>query len=73
MNFFINYMNKIILTILIISLLFVFNIVTVKHEAYAITKTNKQIVEVFKTPSCGCCYGYVLFLKMKNMKSKKQI
>ena len=71
MNFFINYMNKIILTILIISLLFVFNIVTVKHEAYAITKTNKQIVEVFKTPSCGCCYGYVLFLKDEEYEIKE--
>jgi len=71
MNFFINNMNKIILTILIISLLFVFNIVTVNHEAYAITKTNKQIVEVFKTPSCGCCYGYVLFLKDEEYEIKE--
>ena len=71
MNFLINNMNKIILTILIISLLFVFNIVTVNHEAYAITKTNKQIVEVFKTPSCGCCYGYVLFLKDEEYEIKE--
>ena len=71
MNFFINNMNKIILTILIISLLFGFNIVTVKHEASAFTKTNKQIVEVFKTPSCGCCYGYVLFLKDEEYEIKE--
>ena len=71
MNFFINNMNKIILTILIISLFFGFNIVTVNHEAYAITKTNKQIVEVFKTPSCGCCYGYVLFLKDEEYEIKE--
>ena len=64
-------MNKIILTILIISLIFGLNIVTVKHEASAITKTNKQIVEVFKTPSCGCCYGYVLFLEKEKFKVKQ--
>ena len=26
---------------------------------------NKQSVEVFKTPSCGCCYGYVKFLEQE--------
>ena len=71
MNFFINNMNKIILTILMISLFFGFNIVTVKNEAFALTKTNKQIVEVFKTPSCGCCYGYVLFLKEEEYEIKE--
>ena len=71
MNLIINNLNKIILTILIISLIFGLNIVTVKHEASAITKTNKQIVEVFKTPSCGCCYGYVLFLEKEKFKVKQ--
>ena len=33
------------------------------------TKLSKSNVEVFKTPSCGCCYGYVLFLKDEETKS----
>ena len=28
-------------------------------------------VEVFKTSSCGCCYGYVLFLEKEKFKVKK--
>ena len=71
MNLIINNLNKIILTILIISLIFGLNIVTVKHEPSAITKTNKQIVEVFKTPSCGCCFGYILFLKEEEYEIKE--
>ena len=34
-------------------------------------KNNKQNVEVFKTPSCGCCYGYVLFLKKEQFNVKE--
>ena len=71
MNLIINNLNKIILTIFIISLIFGLNIVTVKYEASAITKTNKHIVEVFKTPSCGCCNGYVLFLKEEEYEIKE--
>ena len=28
-------------------------------------------VEVFKTPSCGCCYGYVLFLEEEKFEVKQ--
>ncbi len=52
---------------------FVFNIfifVTDKKDALA-NINNKQIVEVFKTPSCGCCYGYVLFLEEEKFKVKQ--
>ena len=32
---------------------------------------DKYNVEVFKTPSCGCCYGYVLFLEEEKFKVKQ--
>ena len=44
-----------------LSVFYIFNFVTDKKDALANINT-KQVVEVFKTPSCGCCYGYVLFL-----------
>ena len=50
-----------VLTVLILSFLYIFNFVADKKDALA-NINSKQIVEVFKTPSCGCCYGYVLFL-----------
>ena len=34
-------------------------------------KEGKYNVEVFKTPSCGCCYGYVLFLEEEKFKVKQ--
>ena len=34
-------------------------------------KDGKYYVEVFKTPSCGCCYGYVLFLEEEKFKVKQ--
>ena len=52
---------------------FVFNIfifVTDKKDALA-NINNKQIVEVFKTPSCGCCYGDGLFLEEEKFKVKQ--
>ena len=60
-----------ILLILTISFLYIFNFVTNKKEALANIKVNKQDVEVFKTPSCGCCYGYVLFLEKEKFKVKQ--
>ena len=37
----------------------------------ALTKADKQKIEVFKTPSCGCCYGYVLFLEEEKFAVKQ--
>jgi hypothetical protein len=57
-----NLIRLVILTLLTLSFIYIFNFVTDKKDALA-NINNKQIVEVFKTPSCGCCYGYVLFLE----------
>ena len=54
----------IVFTVVLFSVFYIFNFVTDKKDALA-NINNKQIVEVFKTPSCGCCYGYVLFLEEK--------
>ena len=56
--------------VLIISFFSILNFVTDKKDALANTN-NKQIVEVFKTPSCGCCYGYVLFLEEEKFEVKQ--
>tara|TARA_E500000178_G_scaffold222641_1_gene219631 strand:- start:919 stop:1401 length:483 start_codon:yes stop_codon:yes gene_type:complete len=56
-----------VLFVLILSLFYIFSFVTYKKDALA-NINNKQIVEVFKTPSCGCCYGYVLFLEEEKFK-----
>ena len=61
----------IILLILSASLFFAFNFVADKQEVLAITNKNKLNVEVFKTPSCGCCYGYVLFLEKEKFNVKQ--
>ena len=61
----------IILLILSASLFFAFNFVADKQEALANTNKNKLNVEVFKTPSCGCCYGYVLFLEKEKFNVKQ--
>ena len=58
-----NLTKFIILLILSLSLFFAFNFVADKQKVLASTNNNKLNVEVFKTPSCGCCYGYVLFLE----------
>ena len=52
----------IVFTVVLFSVFYIFNFVTDKKDALA-NIDNKQIVEVFKTPSCGCCYGYDLFLE----------
>ena len=51
------------LVVLSISFFLIFSFATSKQDASNITKVSKYNVEVFKTPSCGCCYGYVLFLE----------
>ena len=60
----------IIFTVVLFSAFYIFNFVTDKKDALA-NINNKQIVEVFKTPSCGCCYGYVLFLKKEQFNVKE--
>ena len=60
----------IISTVVLFSAFYIFNFVTDKKDALA-NINNKQIVEVFKTPSCGCCYGYVLFLEKEKFKVKQ--
>ena len=64
--------NYIKLTFLLLTLSFfsILNFVTDKNDALA-NIDDKQIVEVFKTPSCGCCYGYVLFLEDEKFKVKQ--
>ena len=59
-----------VLSVLTLSFFYIFNFVTDKKDALA-NINNKQVVEVFKTPSCGCCYGYVLFLEEKKFKVKQ--
>ena len=59
-----------IFTVVLFSVFYIFNFVTDKKEALA-KINNKQIVEVFKTPSCGCCYGYVLFLEEEKFEVKQ--
>ena len=59
-----------VLTVLTLSFFYIFNFATDKKDALA-NINNKQIVEVFKTPTCGCCYGYVLFLEKEKYKVKQ--
>ena len=56
--------------VFVLSIFYIFNFVTHKKNALAEINT-KQVVEVFKTPSCGCCYGYVLFLEEEKFKVKQ--
>ena len=67
-----NYFSKSII-VLVLSILFflIFSFVANKQDASNITKASKYNVEVFKTPSCGCCYGYVLFLEKKQFEVKQ--
>ena len=66
-----NFARFIILLILSISFIYLFNFVADKKNALASTNGVKQTVEVFKTPSCGCCYGYVLFLEEEKFEVKQ--
>ena len=65
-----NLTKFIILLILSVSLFFASNFVADKQKVLASTN-NKLNVEVFKTPSCGCCYGYVLFLEKEKFNVKQ--
>ena len=40
-------------------------------SSFYLSASANQSVEVFKTPSCGCCDGYVLFLEEENFKVKQ--
>jgi len=40
-------------------------------SSFSLSAPANESVEVFKTPSCGCCYGYVLFLEEENFKVKQ--
>ena len=71
MNFKNNFSRSVILVVLSISFFLIFSFVTNKQDTLAVTKLSKYNVEVFKTPSCGCCYGYVLFLEDKEFEVKQ--
>ena len=71
MNFKNNFSRSVILVVLSISFFLIFSFVTNKQNASAFTKDGKYNVEVFKTASCGCCYGYVLFLEEEKFKVKQ--
>ena len=71
MNFKNNFSRLSVLAVLSISFFLIFNFVTNKQDALALIKAGKHNVEVFKTPSCGCCYGYVLFLEEEKFAVKQ--
>ena len=71
MNFKNKYFKLSALAALSISFFLIFNFATNKQDALALTKADKQKIEVFKTPSCGCCYGYVLFLEEEKFAVKQ--
>jgi hypothetical protein len=71
MNFKNIFSRSVILVVLSISFFLIFDFVDNKQDASADTKASKYNVEVFKTPSCGCCYGYVLFLEEEKFKVKQ--
>ena len=66
-----NFFRSITILVLFISLFYSFNFVLDKKNASANTNNKKLNVEVFKTPSCGCCYGYVLFLEKEKFNVKQ--
>ena len=65
-----NFSRSITVAALLILFFIIFNFITNKQEASALIKEYKHSVEVFKTPSCGCCYGYVLFFAEEKFKVK---
>ena len=71
MNFKNNLSRLSALAVLSISFFLIFNFVTNKQDALALNKAGKHNVEVFKTPSCGCCYGYVKFLEEEKFTVKQ--
>ena len=65
------FVKPIIILILSVSLFYSFNFIEDKKNALANINNKKLSVEVFKTPSCGCCYGYVLFLEKEQFNVKE--
>ena len=65
------FVKPIIVLILSVSLFYSFNFIEDKKYALANIDNKKLSVEVFKTPSCGCCYGYVLFLEKEKFNVKQ--
>ena len=65
------FVKTIIILILSVSLFYSFNFIEDKKNALANIDNKKLSVEVFKTPSCGCCYGYVLFLEKEKFNVKQ--
>ena len=65
------FVKPIIILILSVSLFYSFNFIEDKKNASANINNKKLSVEVFKTPSCGCCYGYVLFLEKEKFNVKQ--
>tara|TARA_B100001057_G_C22685787_1_gene885650 strand:+ start:213 stop:695 length:483 start_codon:yes stop_codon:yes gene_type:complete len=66
-----NSLKSTLILILFVSLFYTFNFVADKKHASANVNNNKLNVEVYKTPSCGCCYGYVLFLEKEKFNVKQ--
>ena len=66
-----NFVRSITILILFVSLFYSFNFVLDKKNVSANTDNKNLNFEVFKTPSCGCCYGYVLFLEKENFNVKQ--
>ena len=60
-----------IILILSVFLFYSFIFIQDKKNAPANINNKKLSVEVFKTPSCGCCYGYVLFLEKEQFNVKE--
>ena len=71
MNFKKIYSRSVILVVFSISFFLILSFITNKQDASADTEASKYNVEVFKTPSCGCCYGYVLFLEEEKFAVKQ--
>ena len=65
------FVKPIIILLLSVSLFYSFNFIEDKKNALANINDKKLSVEVFKAPSCGCCYGYVLFLEKEKFNVKQ--
>ena len=65
------FVKPIIILLLSVSLFYSFNFIEDKKNALANINNKKLSVEVFKTPSCGCCYGYVLYLEKEKFNVKQ--
>ena len=65
--------KSIIILTLSVLLFYSFGLISDKKNVLANVKNNKQNIEVFKTPSCGCCYGYVFVLVYKMIPRRIEI